>query len=112
MHLILKKKLKSVDVVLQYFTFDNARHEIVDFTPFHPSQKLITILSVPTFKPENVLKIFYIFGYKIWTLILFVYMTYSSLNAILIKNKIKRISIAIDYFGILLGQGIKYLRKY
>lgn len=96
----------------QYFSFDNARHEIVDFTPLIPSQKLITILSVPTFKPENVLKIFYIFGYKIWTLILFAYMTYSSLNAILIKNKIKRISILIDYFGILSGQGIKCLRKY
>jgi hypothetical protein len=98
--------LKSADVILKFFTFQKDRDKIIDYGNYYPSQNLISILSTPTFRPENVLKIFFTFSYIIWILIFLSFISCSIINALTINDNIKRFSIFIDYFGLLTGQGI------
>ncbi len=77
---------------------------ILDFSPGLPTERLLSILSVPSFAPENVLKIFYIFTFKIWILILLSLITYSMLNYFAL-NKKECLHTIIDYYGLLVGQG-------
>jgi len=58
------------------------------------------------FRPENVLKIFFVFGPIIWSLLLLSFITYSAVNALILKNNMKRFAVLIDYFGLLTGQGL------
>lgn len=93
-------------MILQFFTFQKDRDKIIDYGNYYPSQNLISILSTPTFRPENVLKIFFTFSYTIWILIFLSFISYSLINALIINDNIKRLSTFIDYFGLLAGQGI------
>jgi len=98
--------IKSADIILQFFTYQEERDSVLYFGNYFPTQKLIAILSVPTFRPENVLKIFFIFGPKIWILIFLSLIVYSIVNGLIKKNSINSLSVSIDYFGILTGQGL------
>jgi hypothetical protein len=93
---------------MQFYTYNEDRNSIIDFSKYYSTRKLITILSVPTYKPENVLKIFFIFGAKIWILILLSLISFSLINSFVVNTNIQRFSIMIDYFAILSGQGMRY----
>jgi hypothetical protein len=96
-----------VDVVLQFFNYQLNRDKIIDFGNYIPTKNPISILSTPIFRPENVLKLFFTFDYLIWILLFLSFITYSLINTLAIKTNLRRISIFIDYFGLLTGQGMK-----
>jgi hypothetical protein len=94
-------------VILHFFTYTLNRDKVIDYGNYFPTKSLISILSTPIFRPENVLKLFFTFDYLIWILLFLSFITYSSINALEINTNLRRISTFIDYFGILTGQGIK-----
>jgi hypothetical protein len=94
-------------VVLQFFHYQFTRDQIIDFGNYFPTKNLICILSTPIFRPENVLKLFFTFDYLIWILLFLSFITYSLINTLVINTNLRRISIFIEYFGLLTGQGIK-----
>jgi hypothetical protein len=106
-NIFINKLLKSADVILQFFTYQLNRDKVIDFGNYFPSKDLISILSTPIFKPENVLKLFFTFDYLIWILLFLSFITYSLINTLVINTNLRRISIFIDYFVLLTGQGIK-----
>jgi len=96
-----------VDLVLQFFAHTLNRDKIIDFGEYFPTKNLISILSTPIFRPENVLNLFFTFDYLIWILLFLSFITYSLINSLVINTNLRRISIFIDYFGLLTGQGMK-----
>jgi hypothetical protein len=94
-------------VVLQFFTYQLNRDKVIDFGNYFPEKNLISILSTPIFRPENVLKLFFTFDYLIWILLFLSFITYSLINTLLVNTNLRKISIFIDYFGLLTGQGMK-----
>ncbi len=105
--MFINKLLKSADVILQFFSYQLNRDKIIDFGNYFPSKDLISILSTPIFKPENVFKLFFTFDYLIWILLFLSFITYSLINTLVINTNMRKISIFIDYFGLLAGQGMK-----
>ncbi len=105
--LCFNKFLKSADVILQFFTYQLNRDEIIDFGNYFPSKNLISILSTPMFRPEKVLNLFFTFDYLIWILLFLSFITYSLINTFVVNTKLRKISIFIDYFGLLTGQSMK-----
>jgi hypothetical protein len=106
-NMFINKLLKSADVILQFFSYQLNRDKIIDFGNYFPSKDLISILSTPIFKPENVFKLFFTFDYLIWILLFLSFITYSLINTLVINTNMRKISIFIDYFGLLAGQGMK-----
>ncbi len=105
--LFINKFLKSADVILQFFSYQTNRDKIIDFGNYIPTKHLISILSTPIFRPENVLKLFFTFDYLIWILLFLSFITYSLINTLVINTNLKKTSIFIDYFGLLIGQDVK-----
>ena len=94
---------KSADILTQWYFSDINKRKIVEFSPDIPTSNSISILSVPTFTPENGFKIFYIFKQQIWILIVISFITYSMFNFFSINKRLYFHSI-LDFFGLLVGQ--------
>ncbi len=106
-NLFINELLKSADVILQFFSYQINRDKVIDFGNYFPEKNMISILSTPIFRPENVLKLFFTFDYLIWILLFLSFITFSLINALVVNTNLRRISIFIDYFGLLTGQGMK-----
>jgi hypothetical protein len=94
-------------VILQFFSYQLNNIKVIDFGNYIASKNLISILSIPIFRPENVLKLFFTFDYLIWILLFLSFITYSLISTLVINTKLRRISIFTDYFGLLTGQGMR-----
>jgi hypothetical protein len=90
-----------------FFSYQLNKDKVIDFGNYIASKNLISILSTPIFRPENVLKLFFTFDYLIRILLFLSFITYSLINTLVINTNLRRISIFIDYFGLLTGQGMR-----
>lgn len=87
------------------FFCDRIRFDLLHFPTLRFNKKIVAILSAPTaFRNDNWFSITTSFTSQVWLAILSSYVTLWSVNTLSVRSLRKCLSLAFDYFSVILGK--------